>query len=135
MVFNGYGGWDTPPVTTAGDHKGRLRLHSDNSLLIRYYNNPGGIFSKAAFSLTGDLGVESGDGVTPFGGGTNANATNPAAPPTCGVPGQRACDQNFIAAMLYNRFWFFNDKFATTLGGGFMHNPGRYLVLAPTANA
>ena len=135
MVFNGYGGWDTPPTTTAGDHSGRLRLHSDNSLLIRYYNNPGGLFSKAAFSLTGDLGVESGVGVKPFGGGTNANALNPALPPTCGIAGRRDCDQNFIAAMLYNRFWFFKDKFATTFGGGFMHNPGRYLVLPPTGAA
>src|SRR5260370_938985 len=37
--------------------------------------------------------------------------------------------------MLYNRFWFLKDKFATTFGGGFMHNPGRYLVLAPTGAA
>jgi hypothetical protein len=127
MVFNGYGGWDTAPTTTAGDHSGRVRLHSDNSLLIRYYNNPGGVFSKAAFSLTGDLGVESGVGVTPFGGGTDNRF--------CGADGQRACNQNFISGMLYNRFWFLNDKFATTFGGGFMHNPGRYLVLPPTGSA
>ena len=73
----------------------RIRFHSDNSLLIRYYNNPAGLLSKAAFSFTGDLGFESGAGVTPFVGGTNGA--------TCGNAGQQACTQNFIAAMLYNR--------------------------------
>jgi hypothetical protein len=127
MVFNGYAGLDTTPLTTAGDRSTRVRLHSDNSLLVRYYNNPGGMFSKAAFSVTGDLGVESGAGVTPFGGGT--------IPGACGAAGQQTCTQNFISAMVYNRFWFFKDQFATTLGGGFMHNPGRYLVLPPTGAA
>ena len=95
----------------------RIRFHSDNSLLIRYYNNPAGLLSKAAFSFTGDLGFESGAGVTPFVGGTNGA--------TCGNAGQQACTQNFIAAMLYNRFWFLHDKLGWTVGGGFMHNPGR----------
>jgi hypothetical protein len=133
FVFNGYGGWDTPPLTAAGDQKGRLRVHSDNSVNVRYYNKPGAMFSKAAFSLTADLGFESGAGVTPFSGVTpTGNATSTTA---CGGAGQRACTQNFVAAMLYNRFWFLKDKFATTLGGGFIHNPGRYLVLPPTGSA
>jgi hypothetical protein len=33
--------------------------------------------------------------------------------------------------MLYNRFWFFHDYAGLTLGGGFIRNPGRYLVLTP----
>jgi opacity protein-like surface antigen len=37
--------------------------------------------------------------------------------------------------MVYNRFWFFRDVLAFTMGGGMMHNPGRYLVLAPTGVA
>jgi len=37
--------------------------------------------------------------------------------------------------MLYNRVWFHQNKFAWTLGGGFMKNPGRYLVLYPTGQA
>jgi hypothetical protein len=130
MVFNGYGGLDTTPLTTPGDRSGRVRLHSDNSLLVRYYNKPGAMFSKAAFSVTGDIGVESGAGVTPFGGGTGGTT-----PGGCGAAGQQACTQNFISAMIYNRFWFLNDKFATTVGGGFIHNPGRYLVLPPTGAA
>jgi opacity protein-like surface antigen len=34
--------------------------------------------------------------------------------------------------MAYHRMWFADDKFAWNIGGGFMHNPGRYLVLTPT---
>ena len=32
--------------------------------------------------------------------------------------------------MLYNRWWFNKDRYAFTLGGGKINNPGRYLVLA-----
>ena len=47
----------------------RKRFHSDNSFLYRYYNRPQcqGI-SRAAISLTGDIGFESGGGVKAFGG-------------------------------------------------------------------
>jgi len=110
LVANGYTGWDTPTMP------GRQRVHSDNSVLIRYKHNPGAFISKAAFSVTGDLGFESGDGVSPFGS-----------------PGRPA--QNFISAMFYNRLWFTDEQFGWTFGGGFMHNPGRYLVLTPTGVA
>ncbi len=36
--------------------------------------------------------------------------------------------------MIYNRLWL-GDYFAWTIGGGYMHNPGQYLVLAPTGYA
>jgi hypothetical protein len=36
--------------------------------------------------------------------------------------------------MAYNRFWFKNDKFGLTLGGGAITNPGRYLALLPPIN-
>jgi hypothetical protein len=36
--------------------------------------------------------------------------------------------------MVYNRFWFANDLFGLTLGGGAITNPGRYLVLIPPIN-
>ena len=110
VLANGYVGFDTPNTST------RVRFHSDNSFLLRYYNNPGGRISKAAFSITGDLGFESGAGVTPFGGD--------------GGPAQ-----NFISGMFYNRVWFLNDLFGWTVGTGRMHNPGRYLVLLPTGVA
>jgi hypothetical protein len=37
--------------------------------------------------------------------------------------------------MFYNRVWFIKNKFAWTIGGGVMTNPGRYLVLYPTGQA
>jgi len=36
--------------------------------------------------------------------------------------------------MLYDRAWFEHDRFAATVGGGAMTNPGRYLVLLPPIN-
>ncbi len=112
IVSNGYFGKDD------ADQAKRVRWHSDNSFLLRYFNNPKGKgITKAAFSITGDIGFENGNGVTPFG---SKDGTRPA--------------QNFISAMAYHRLWF-GDKFAWTFGGGFMHNPGRYLVLLPTGDA
>jgi hypothetical protein len=102
---------------------GRYRLHSDNSYELRYIHRKHGFVTKAAFSVTGDIGVESGDGVSPFGKGVP------------GSTGYRPA-QNFISGMLYNRLWFGEkERFAWTAGGGYMHNPGQYLVLAPTGYA
>ena len=36
--------------------------------------------------------------------------------------------------MAYNRVWFDRDRYALTLGGGKINNPGRYLVLLPPIN-
>jgi hypothetical protein len=119
-MFNAYEGTDTQ------DSPGRVRLHSDNSVLIRYLNRPAsnGI-SRAAFSVTFDLGIEQGDGVTGFGGtGTEGHCTS-ATP----------CTQNFISAMAYSNVWFWQNRMSWLVGGGFMHNPGRYLVLEPVGLA
>lgn len=98
----------------------RKRFHSDNSLLVRYYNQPAarGI-TKMAFSLTGDIGFEKGGGVNGFKNGDTLQG--PA--------------QYFASTMFYNRIWFGKNKFAWTIGGGLMTNPGRYLVLYPTGDA
>ena len=37
----------------------------------------------------------------------------------------------FVGTMAYLRVWFDKDKYAVTLGGGLMNNPGRYLTLLP----
>ena len=100
---------------------GRHRFHSDNSLLVRYFHKPksaNGI-TQMAFSLTGDIGFEKGDGVNGFNNSDPIN--NPA--------------QYFESAMFYNRIWFCHGKLAWLIGGGLMTNPGRYLVLAPTGDA
>ena len=109
MVFSGYFGKD------AMGNPDRTRFHTDNSLLIKYLDMPGGPISKGAFSLTVDAGCEDGGGVKCSGGDTMTPS------------------QYFLGAMLYNRLWF-GSQFALTVGGGVMTNPGRYLVLTPPIN-
>src|SRR6185437_6878010 len=77
----------------------RWRAHSDNSLQIKYRDHPASPIDKAAFSLTVDVGCESGGGVRCEGNGTGGPA------------------QNFAGFMLYNRLWLGHDVYALTLGG------------------
>lgn len=95
---------------------GRIRYHADDSIQIKYYDNPETFLSKAAFSLTGDLGCERGGGVSCTG--------NSAKGPK----------QSFLGYMFYSRLWFDRDRYGLTLGGGQINNPGRYLVLLPPIN-
>jgi hypothetical protein len=118
ILSNGYVGWDTQ------DSPGRMRVHSDNSMELRYFNRPGEFFHRAAFSVTADIGFENGDGVAPFANGKEGSCTT-----------STPCDQSFLSGMIYHRLWFFDDHIGWTVGGGVMHNPGRYLVLAPTGQA
>lgn len=112
LLTNNYIGTDAAGVQS------RKRFHSDNSLLLRYFNRPTakGI-SRMAFSLTGDIGWEKGGGV----GGFTGDSLSPK--------------QYFVSTMFYNRIWFAKNKLAWTIGGGLMSNPGRYLVLYPTGQA
>lgn len=105
LVTNNYYGADTFGTPN------RSRLHSDSSIQYKYLDAPAESLSKAAFSVTLDLGCENGGGVSCTG------STGPA--------------QNFSGFMFYNRFWFNKDRYAVTLGGGAISNPGRYLVLVP----
>jgi hypothetical protein len=95
---------------------GRIRYHTDDSIQIKYYDNPETFISKAAFSLTGDMGCEHGGGVS------------------CAGNSAKGPKQSFLGFMLYNRLWFDNDRYALTIGGGRINNPGRYLVLIPPIN-
>jgi hypothetical protein len=110
FVSNNYVGKDTL------NNARRVRMHSDDSIQVKYYDNPRGFFSKAAFSLTVDVGCETGGGVQCAGG----NADTPS--------------QYFLGFMVYNRFWFFQDRAGLTIGAGAITNPGRYLVLVPPIN-
>jgi len=103
---------------------GRIRYHTDDSIQIKYYDNPEKFISKAAFSLTGDAGCEHGGGVSCAGDSVKI------------INGQRVIwpKQSFLGFMLYNRLWFVKDKYGLTLGGGKINNPGRYLVLLPPIN-
>jgi hypothetical protein len=95
---------------------GRARVHTDDSVMVKYYEDQTQIVSKAAASLTVDAGCEWGNGVTC----NNGNAATPS--------------QFFVGFMVYNRLWFLHDQFGLTVGGGAINNPGRYLVLLPPIN-
>jgi hypothetical protein len=94
----------------------RRRLHTDNSVEVKYFDRPDQMLDKMAFSLTGDLGCE-------YGGGVSCYGDRRGGP-----------KQSFVGFMLYNRWWFHRDLFGLTLGGGKINNPGRYLVLLPPIN-
>jgi hypothetical protein len=102
---------------------GRKRIHTDDSIMVKLYDNPGGALSKVAASLTLDAGCE-------FGPGEKGGA----GPVSCGGGTKTAPDQFFLGFMAYARAWFAGDKLAMTVGGGAINNPGRYLVLLPPIN-
>lgn len=97
----------------------RTRMHTDNSIEVKYYDRPGKFLDKMAFSLTGDAGCESGGGVN-----CTTNQKNSSKQIV-------SYKQSFLGYMLYNRWWFHHDRYGFTLGGGKINNPGRYLVLLP----
>ena len=117
FVFNNYGmGEDT-----LGLNGGRSRIHTDDSVVLKYYDHPERTMDKMAFSLTGDLGCEYGSGVACYGDKKSAGQIT-------------AYKQVFAGWMLYNRWWFKKDLYAITLGGGVLDNPGRYLTLLQPIN-
>src|SRR5229473_2048539 len=111
IISNNYGlGHDDLYIPKRG------RIHTDDSIEIKYYDKPGKTLDKIAFSFTGDLGCE-------FGGGVTCCGRKSGGP-----------KQSFIGYMLYNRAWFKKDTYGLTIGGGQINNPGRYLVLLPPIN-
>ncbi len=111
IVSNNYGvGADTL------NNPNRTRLHTDDSIQVKYYDKPEKLMDKAAVSVTIDAGCET-------GGGTN-----------CTGDSKTGKKQSFLGFMIYNRLWFHKDLYAVTLGGGAINNPGRYLVLLPPIN-
>jgi hypothetical protein len=117
FVFNNYGmGTDELGIP------GRSRIHTDDSMEVRYYNQPENLgLDKLAFTVTGDLGCE-------YGGSAPGTVT------ACWGDKNGHPKQSFAGWMLYNRAWFHKDLFAMTIGGGAMDNPGRYLTLLPPIN-
>ena len=111
IISNNYGlGHDDLYIPKRG------RIHTDDSIEIKYFDKPGKTIDKMAFSFTGDVGCE-------FGGGVSCHGTKAGGP-----------KQSFIGFMLYDRTWFKKDTHGLTIGGGMINNPGRYLVLVPPIN-
>src|SRR5208283_3121727 len=79
VISNNYGlGHDDLYIPNRG------RIHTDDSIEIKYYDKPEKYLDKMAFSFTGDLGCE-------FGGGVSCHGN------TAGGP-----KQSFVGYMLYN---------------------------------
>jgi Putative beta-barrel porin-2, OmpL-like. bbp2 len=135
FVWNNYGLGEDVPFSP-----GISRIHADYSAQVKYYDNNERFFDKAAFTVTGDLGCQYGGG--PAGGPYNPNGYSPlmgsSSTYTGGVNCHNAANGRpkdaFMGWMAYNRFWFKKDRYAMTLGGGQMNNPGRYLTLLPPIN-
>src|SRR5262249_42267055 len=79
IVGNQYVGTDTL------GNSGRLRLHTDDSVMVKYHDSPEAALSRGAASLTLDAGCELGGGVE------------------CG-------GQYFLGFMAYNRLWFWHNR-------------------------
>jgi hypothetical protein len=131
IISNNYGlGHDDLYIPNRG------RVHTDNSIEVKYFDRPGQTLDKMAFSFTGDLGCEFGPstatlaGVSCFGDRRDSKAQPSANFPQGGIDPK----QSFIGYMLYNRMWFKKDTYGLTIGGGQINNPGRYLVLDPPIN-
>jgi hypothetical protein len=111
IISNNYGvGADALGIPT------RTRLHTDDSIEVKYYDKPEKWMDKSAFSVTVDAGCETGGGVN------------------CTGNSKTGVKQSFLGFMFYNRLWFHKDLYGLTLGGGAINNPGRYLVLLPPIN-
>ena len=140
FVWNNYGlGEDD-----AG-YPGRSRIHADYSAQVKVYDKPKQFLDKIAFTVTGDLGCEYGGGPASFAtpnGAINPQGLSPVTGTTDTYNGGVNCHnskngrpkQMFAGWMMYNRYWFKKDRYAITLGGGEMNNPGRYLTLLPPIN-
>jgi len=145
VVSNNYGLGEDDPLEqqsqlTGGTGATRSRIHTDNSIEIKYYDQPKKFMDKMAFTLTGDLGCEYGGG--PPSGNFPTNGQSPEMGTSDTYSGGVNCHnthngkpkQSFAGWMMYQRFWFKKDVWAITLGGGQMTNPGRYLTLLPPIN-
>ncbi len=130
LVFNNYGmGEDT--LGNGNGQFGRSRIHTDDSIEVKYYDRPQKFLDKMAFSVTGDLGCEYGGSPTPSVGAQGQTVINTV---NCHHNTATSRKQSFAGWMAYNRWWFKKDLYAITFGGGAMSNPGRYLTLLPPIN-
>jgi hypothetical protein len=135
FVFNNYGMGEDD----AG-YPGRSRVHADYSAQVKLYDDPKRTLDKVAFTITADAGCEYGGG--PAVGYYDPHGLSPLMGTADSYTGGVNCHnsrngkpkQMFIGTMAYLRTWFDKDKYAVTLGGGLMNNPGRYLTLLPPIN-
>ncbi len=117
--------WNTYTLgrDTLGNNN-RSRYHEDDSQEWKYYENPKRFIHRMAFTLTEDVGCETG----------GSAQQGEAVVCTHGYVNGRGPSQNFMGIMAYHRWWMDNERFAFEIGGGVVDNPGRYLALLPPIN-
>lgn len=87
---------------------GVRRFHHDHSVVARYYNKSEGKgISQAAFSINNHYGFQTGDGITPS-------------------------THYMLGTSIANRTWFGKNKYAFTMRGDYVSNPGVYLAFSPS---
>src|SRR5258706_15568368 len=96
--------------------QGSNRVHTDESIQVKYFDQPGKMLDKAAFTVTIDAGCEYGGGVSCRGGSAKK-------------PGQA-----FIGFKVDKPGWFHKNFFSFPLRGGGFRDTGRYLPLIPPNN-
>ncbi len=135
LLSNDYGlGHDDLYVQNRG------RLHTDNSVEVKYFDKPGQTIDKMAFTFTADAGCEFGPSTVTSTGtylqgvGCHGDTKDPKSVGGDYFKAGINPKQSFVGYMLYDRTWFKKDTQAITIGGGQINNPGRYLVLAPPIN-
>ena len=110
IISNNYGlGHDDLYIPNRG------RIHTDNSIEVKYFDRPGQTLDKMAFSFTGDLGCEFGPSTATLAGvSCHGDKKDALAQPSANFP-QGGIDpkQSFIGYMLYNRMWFKRDTLRT----------------------
>ena len=146
MVSNNYGLGEDDTLEQQSQLYGgtgatRSRVHTDNSIEVKYYDKPKQFMDKMAFTLTGDIGCEYGGGALRLDLSGQWRFTGDGF---CRyllrrreLPHQQErqaqavfCRLDGLPALLVQE-----GLFAVTLGGGQMTNPGRYLTLLPPINA
>lgn len=112
LVMNYYLGRDTQNPDTLGNQSNRMRFHTDNSIVARYFKNSNskGI-SQCALSMNNHYGfqkgMDTGDTIT--------------------------SKQHFMyGTSIANRIWFNKNKVALTLRGDYLANGGTYLAFSPS---
>jgi hypothetical protein len=125
VISNNYVGPDN------ADSPDCIKYHTDDSVVVKYFDDPKASIDKMAFSITADAGMQQG----PLYMGVGSAGTTTAAGLVVGPNdflNVNSDTERFLGAMAYDRTWFANDTLAFTFGGGYMTNQGRYLALLPS---